>query len=127
MDGNVTTQPVAATWGADAEFVDLRGLKQRFSIGRSLAYLLIECGDIKSKVLRRAGNIKGKRLIFVPSVREFIASLPGEVDPRLSTICKEANGKMQENQKVKRAEAAEKKRVARGARLNTKGKLKTYG
>jgi hypothetical protein len=107
METNFTTQPVAATWGVDPEFVDLVGLKQRFAIGRSLAYLLIDRGDIQSKVLRRRGNLKGKRLIFVPSVREFLTRQSHEVDPRLSAICKEANRKMRESQKAKREKAAQ--------------------
>jgi len=100
MDGNFTTQPVAATWGADAEFVDLTQLKQRFGIGRSLAYVLIDNGDIQSKVLRRKGNIKGKRLIYVPSVREFIAGQSDEIDPRLAAKCREANAVMREKKKA---------------------------
>jgi hypothetical protein len=100
MDGNFTTQPVAATWGADPEFVDLPGLKQRFGIGRSLAYLLIQHGDIQSKVLRRRGKIKGKRIIDVSSVREYIARQSDEVDPRLATVCKNANAKMREKKAV---------------------------
>jgi hypothetical protein len=91
MDTNFTTQPVAATWGADPEFVDWRGLKSRYSIGRSLAYLLNEQGEIKSKVLRRKGCIKGKRVFVVASVDEYIARQSDEVDPALSANCKEAN------------------------------------
>jgi len=77
---NFTTQPVAASWGVDPEFVDLAGLRERFGIRRSLAYLLIEDGAIKSVSLRRAGAAKGKRLIHVGSVREFLQSRM-EVEP----------------------------------------------
>jgi hypothetical protein len=101
VDGNFT---IAAP-GTDAtEFVDLRGLKQRFGIGRSAAYTYIADGDIKSKVLRRRGNIKGKRLIDVSSVREFIARQPDDIDPRLSAVCKKANCKMREKKKAAEAE-----------------------
>src|SRR4030095_6478951 len=88
MDGNFT---ILAPGTDDAEFVDWRGLKSRFGIGRSLAYLLNEHGDIESKVLRRKGCIKGKRLFNVASVRAYFARQSGEVDPRLSAICRKAN------------------------------------
>jgi hypothetical protein len=102
VDGNFTTQPVAATWGADPEWVDLPGLKSRFSIGRSAAYTLIENGDIRSICLRRRGCVKGRRLVEVQSVRELFARQLDEVDPRLFEACKAANRKMQKNQKAKR-------------------------
>ena len=87
--------------GADvAAFTDFAGLKRLCSIGRSAAYTHYQNGDFRSVVLRRPGCIKGKRLIFVPSVREFLASQSDEIDPRLSAICKSANARMQE----KRAE-----------------------
>jgi hypothetical protein len=69
-----TTQPVAASWGVDPEFVDLPGLQSRFGIKRSLAYLLIADGAIKSVSLRRRGTLKGKRLVCVESVRIFLKS-----------------------------------------------------
>jgi hypothetical protein len=111
METNFTTQAVAATSGADPEFVDLPGLKNRFGIGRSLAYLLIEKGDIRSVCLRRKGCIKGKRLIDVQSARAWIEKQLAEqevetVDPALSAICKKANRVMRE--KKAEREAAEK-------------------
>jgi hypothetical protein len=115
MDTNfTTTQPVAATWGADPEFVDLPGLKQLFAIGRSAAYTHIENGDFRSVVLRRKGCIKGKRLVDVSSVRDWISKQLAEqesgevetVDPALSAICKKANRVMRE--KKAEREAAEK-------------------
>jgi hypothetical protein len=99
-----TTQPVAAPWGADPEWVDHRGLKNMFGIGRSLSYLLIEHDDIVSKVLRRKGCIKGKRLFFVPSIRQYIAKQSDEVDPRLTTICKNANRRMREKRAARKRE-----------------------
>ncbi len=103
MDGNFTTRPVAATWGVDdPEFVDLPELKQRFKIGRSLAYLLIKRGDIRSVCLRRKGCIKGRRLIEFASVREYFAKQSAKVHPALSAKCKKANDRMQESQKEKR-------------------------
>jgi hypothetical protein len=102
MNTSFTSAPV----GTDAaEFCDHSQLKQRFGIGRSLAYLLNGHGDIKSKVLRRKGCIKGKRLWNVASVREFLAKQSDEIDPRLSANCKAANRVMREKQKAKREKA----------------------
>lgn len=67
-----STMPLAASWGVDPEFVDIPGLEARFGIKRSLAYLLIADGVIKSVSLRRRGALKGKRLFDVASVREFL-------------------------------------------------------
>jgi len=69
-----TTAPIATSWGVDPEFVDIPGLLSRFGIKRSLAYLLISEGAIKSVSLRRRGTTKGKRLIDVASVRQFLNS-----------------------------------------------------
>jgi hypothetical protein len=94
-----TTQPVAATWGVDPEFVDLRGLEARFSIKRSAAYTLISQNLIRSVVLRRKGTIKGRRLVDVESVRSFLASQPSDVDPQLSANCRKANRARREKAK----------------------------
>jgi hypothetical protein len=72
-----TTAPVAASWGVDPEFIDLPGLQSRFGIKRSLAYILIAEGAIKSVSLRRRGAVKGKRLIDVASVRDFLKTRMG--------------------------------------------------
>lgn len=57
-----------------AEFCDFRGLEQKFGIRRGLAYLLIKEGAIQSVNLRHRGRVKGKRLIEVASVREYLRS-----------------------------------------------------
>ena len=69
-----TTAPIAATWGVDPEFIDLPGLQRVFGIKRSLAYVLISEGAIKSVSLRRRGYLRGKRLVDVASVRDFLNS-----------------------------------------------------
>jgi hypothetical protein len=102
----LTIAPVESSTGVDPEFVDLRGLEARFGIRRSSAYTLIAEGAIRSVVLRRRGAIKGRRLVEVASVREFLASQPSDVDPAMSSNCRKA-------QKV----AAEKKRT-----VNVNGK-----
>lgn len=87
---NFTTVPVESSTGVDPEFVDLRGLEARFAIRRSSAYTLIAEGAIRSVVLRRRGTIKGRRLIEVASVRDFLASQPSDVDPVMSQNCRKA-------------------------------------
>jgi hypothetical protein len=40
-----------------------------------MAYLLVNEGKIKSVSLRRLGNLKGVRLVYAASVREYLNSL----------------------------------------------------
>ena len=56
----------------DPEFVDCPGLQARFGIKRSLVYALLAEGAIKGVSLRRRGQIRGKRLFDVASVRDFL-------------------------------------------------------
>ena len=95
-----TTQPVAASWGVDPEFVDLPGLEKKFGVKRSLAYVLISEGLIRSVVLRRRGTIKGKRLVDCASVRAFLASQPTDIDPQLAANCRKALHVRREKQKA---------------------------
>jgi len=76
-----TAAPIAALSGVDPEFIDIPGLQSRFGIKRSLAYLLIEDGAIRSVSLRRRGTQRGKRLIDVASVRHFLNSRVGRFKP----------------------------------------------
>jgi Helix-turn-helix domain len=85
-----TTAPVKTSTGLDAEFCDLHGLEARYGIRRSTAYNLIADGSIRSVCLRRRGQIKGKRLVDCASVREFLATQPTDIDPRLSENCRRA-------------------------------------
>ncbi len=57
----------------DPEFVDVPGLYAGYGIKRSLAYSLLADGSIKGCSLRRKGQLKGKRLFNVASVRAFLA------------------------------------------------------
>jgi hypothetical protein len=68
----------------EAEFVDLSGLKSGWGIGRSLFYELLKAGKIRSINLRREGRVRGKRLVEVQSVREFLAKCSNNIDPQLS-------------------------------------------
>jgi hypothetical protein len=57
------------------EFCRMSDLRILFGITRSMAYLLINEGKIKSVSLRCLGNLKGVRLVYVASVREYLNSL----------------------------------------------------
>jgi hypothetical protein len=85
-----TTAPVEVSSGAAPEFTDFRGLELMFAIRRSNAYSLIQAGEIRSVVLRRKGCVKGRRLVDVASVRNFLASQPCDVDPAMSRNCRKA-------------------------------------
>lgn len=69
-----TVAPVAASLVNDAELVDAPGLQRLFSIKRSLAYSLLADGLVKGVSLRRRGQLRGKRLFDVASVRAYLAS-----------------------------------------------------
>jgi hypothetical protein len=69
-----TTAPATASPVNDVEFVDAVGLHALFNIKRSLAYSLLADGLIKGVSLRRRGQLRGKRLFDVASVRAFLRS-----------------------------------------------------
>jgi hypothetical protein len=69
-----TTTPVTVSPASDAEFVDAPGLQTRFGIKRSLAYTLLAEGAIRGVSLRRRGQLRGKRLFDVASVRSYLRS-----------------------------------------------------
>jgi len=68
----VTVAQASAT--QDPEFLDAAGLQARFGIKRSLAYVLLGDGAIQGVSLRRRGQLRGKRLFSVASVRAFLRS-----------------------------------------------------
>ena len=69
-----TTAPVHALPVHGAEFVDCDGLRAGFGIKRSLAYELHAQGLIRGVSLRRKGQVRGKRLWDVASVRAYLAA-----------------------------------------------------
>ena len=73
-----TTAPLnevaARTSWPDPEFVDCKGLEAGWGIKRSLAYSLLADGLIRGVSLRRRGQVRGKRLFDVASVRAYLAS-----------------------------------------------------
>jgi hypothetical protein len=72
-----TINPIepADTSQLEPEFCRMGDLRKLFGISRSMAYLLINEGKIKSVSLRRLGNAKGVRLVYVSSVRQYLHSL----------------------------------------------------
>jgi len=56
----------------DPEFVDCKGLEAGWGIKRSLAYQLLADGAITGVSLRRRGQLRGKRLFSVDSIRQFL-------------------------------------------------------
>src|SRR5437867_3228107 len=74
MDDPVVAEPSTL----DPEFVDCAGMKRVFSIGRSSAYELVNLGLIRSVCLRKPGNLRGRRLFHVQSVRQYLLSQEGQ-------------------------------------------------
>jgi hypothetical protein len=75
FNGKETDKTIAPLRGAshfNPEFVDCKGLEAGWGIRRSLAYQLLADGAIKGVSLRRRGQLRGKRLFSVDSVREFL-------------------------------------------------------
>jgi hypothetical protein len=72
MSTQLTTEPITAASVHDPEFVDVQGLRERFGIKRSLGYELLKDGKIRGVSLRRKGQVRGKRLFDVASVRDFL-------------------------------------------------------
>jgi hypothetical protein len=72
----LTSAPLTASDGAP-EFCDTDGLRSMFGIKRSLAYELLNAGEIRGVSLRREGRSRGKRLFDVASVCEYLHSCSG--------------------------------------------------
>lgn len=69
-----TVVPVQASPANDAEFCDSHGAKLRFGLGRTYLYQLLQERQIQGVSLRKRGQIKGKRLWNVESIRRFLNS-----------------------------------------------------
>lgn len=59
----------------ESEFVRMGDLRRLFGITRATAYLLAKDGKIKTVSMRQRGNIRGVRLVSVPSVRAYLNGL----------------------------------------------------
>jgi len=72
MSTQLTTEPITAAKVHKPEFVDVQGLRELFGIRRSLGYALLKDEKIRGVSLRRRGQVRGKRLFDVASIREFL-------------------------------------------------------
>jgi len=74
----VSTEAPKAAEKPDAEFVSLPGPGKRCPISglsRSTLYQLASLGKIRMISLRRKGNLRGRRLVVVESVRQYLRTL----------------------------------------------------
>jgi hypothetical protein len=58
-----------------AEWSDIRGLERLFGIRETHAYELIRAGAFKSILIRKPNKRRGKRLVNLSSVREYLSKL----------------------------------------------------
>jgi hypothetical protein len=49
-----------------------------YPLSRAFVYVLMNDGHIKSKMLRRHGNVRGARLVSTESIEAYIESCPSE-------------------------------------------------
>ena len=73
-----TTTPAKASPVTDPEFIEIPAMKPMFAIGRTATFELIKSRRIRSVNLRREGKTKGRRLIEVASVRQYLNRLINE-------------------------------------------------
>jgi hypothetical protein len=78
-----TTKPIALGNCSDVmpEFGRFQDVQRLFGLKRPTVYTLIAEGHIKSVSLRRMGQAKGVRLIYLPSVSEYLHKLMNEQNP----------------------------------------------
>jgi hypothetical protein len=67
-----TTETITITHDGAPEFGDSKLVRKMFSLSRAHLYRLAAEGKIKSSVLRQRGRMRGRRLWFIPSVREYL-------------------------------------------------------
>lgn len=74
----VLTEPPKAAEKPETEFVSLLGSGKRCPISglsRSTLHQLAALGKSRVISLRRAGNVRGKRLVVVETVRQYLHAL----------------------------------------------------
>lgn len=81
---NMTTEPIAAYTGQlEPEWCRVAQALAWSGMGRTRLYELINSGKIKTVSLRAKGDLRGTRLVSLPSLRQYIAKLAtGGEDPR---------------------------------------------
>lgn len=65
-------KPAAATYPPRWIRLPTRGYCPETGLSRAAAYQLIAAGKIKSACIRKPGAVRGQRLVFLPSVLEFL-------------------------------------------------------
>jgi hypothetical protein len=67
-----TTETITIANDAAPEFGDSKVVRKMFSLSRAHLYRLGAEGKIKSSVLRQRGRTRGRRLWFIPSLRDYL-------------------------------------------------------
>jgi hypothetical protein len=67
-----TTQAITIAHDAAPEFGDSKVVRKMFGLSRAHLYRLSAEGKIKSSCLRRRGTMRGRRLWYLPSVRDYL-------------------------------------------------------
>ena len=84
----VSTEPPKTADNPEAEFMSLPGPGKRCPISglsRSTLYQLASLGKIRMISLRREGNLRGKRLVAVESVRHYLRILDAQQNRPVET------------------------------------------
>lgn len=71
-----TAKSLAQRPDSASEFARLGDLRRLFGLSRATAYNLAQRGLIHTISLRQKGKARGCRLVSLPSVRAYLASLP---------------------------------------------------
>ncbi len=58
----------------EPEFIQVQDAVRFSGVGRTTLYSLISDGKIKTVNLRRPGTARGRRLVYLPSLREYLMS-----------------------------------------------------
>ena len=67
-----TTETITIAQDAAPEFGDAKIVRKMFSLSRAHLYRLSADGKIKSSCLRQRGKMRGRRLWYLPSVRDYL-------------------------------------------------------
>jgi hypothetical protein len=69
-----TQETISIANDAAPEFGDSKVVRKQFSLSRAHLYRLLAEGHIKSSCLRQRGKMRGRRLWYLPSLREYLHS-----------------------------------------------------
>jgi hypothetical protein len=72
IGGPARRRPAAPTYPPRWIRLPVRGHCPETGLSRAAAYDLIRQGKIKSACIRKPGAIRGQRLVFLPSVLQFL-------------------------------------------------------